>query len=1099
MAGTPISFSSGGTTTVHDLNRKKVLTAKLKQAPAALQTLRRNIIENANKMVQEMKKYRFNEISEIVRVCTTLGIERAYLRGLIWPIASEEDIDKYIHRFNLNGALPFQDKNNPTGANWKGGGEFAERAFFYSTKNTILLQCIRQDGEPFLVCNGESIELASLDPPELPMNAFIPKYRSAGPHPNLDWLPSMKCQYLFNQPDIDNCVTTTDVTSTSNQTPDLNQLIPVNVNPFPYTTPNRGFPFFKTVNPIPKPIRMVMDGSPVDGEKVILANRFELSGTITASVGDSSTFSIINTGDLDYPTEIIPDDTGVTLANTDIIVVDEFLLNANTANVTSNITSDTDDNLPDSEDVDITEPPEGGDPGDPPTGPPTIDTPTTGTSPPEGPGPGPVDDIPGDADPEDPTTSKPIVYKPTEGDPIDGEPDSEGDPPTIDTERDDYEPEEPLPPGDLPQIEYEFPIITIDGRFFSEVPILTDYHGEAFIKKDPIVGTGTRFTEELYDNDLIEMQYLERTFSGIFYTIGTNKLYYQGDEFISSYRTNIEIVMGNVLYRITGMNPTSGTLNYYGYTFNYNAIFTLVKLKNNYVERSSIRLTDTIFSSINDTVNVYPTGNNRKLSAVSFSTSNILTERTFELGDLIQINGVYCRFKGMFGNTLTGVYRVDGGDINQSIQNAVLTRATKFSRAFPDDEFTQAFGLPFRLYYRVDSVVDDSNITVTPNFNVSQEYEGKLYRIGFNARSVSQSPDLLNTAFNVDGVAQFLPDGAATDNSPVFFVPKAATEKVILFDQHSKQQITTVPAGMSAKSALPVVSPKSALEGKYLNSVYDYTTYPSTALNTIVFPSNYNPIFDEEEKGQLYFTDGDDKYIVLETIEENNPVSHGFGEGDLLTIRKVKYNPDLIKDDPYGDLIRHTDGIFSTHMNQIDYDDCGMLIEVAQIVNPHRFKVLKEGYSCSSKANEFFHAYDLSTTHYLTATNGKSLEYWAKYFSPVYMDGTITANSYGEYILDGGNVQRTIKLCSKDTYTDRLRFNYNVEQFSFSYWLGSTAVNIEVNNNVVELNPGSNHSSGNPTTDDGTFILSIKDDVVSPANLLDTYLLKVVEYEYVQT
>lgn len=1098
MAGTPISFSSGGNVTVHDLNRKKVLTAKLKQAPAALQTLRRNIIENANKMVQEMKKYRFNEVSEIVRVCTALGIERAYLRGLIWPIASEEDIDKYIHRFNLNGALPFQDKNNPTGANWKGGGEFAERAFFYSTKNTILLQCIRQDGEPFLVCNGESIELASLDPPELPMNAFIPKYRPAGPHPNLDWLPSMKCEYLFNEPDIENCVTTTDVTSTSNQTPDLNQLIPVNVNPFPYTTPNRGFPFFKNVNPAPKPIRMVMDGSPVDGEKVILANRFELSGTITAQVGDSSTFSIINTGDLDYPTEIIPDDGGVELANTDIIVVDEFLLDANTANVVSNITSDTDDNLPDADDVDITTPPETGDPGDPPTGPPVIDTPTTGTLPPDGPDPEPVDDEPEEGDPGDPTTSKPIIYKPTEGDPIDGDPDSEGDPPLLDVESDEYDPGEPDPPGDLPEIEYEFPITVRDGRFFSEVPILTDYHGDAFIKKDPVVGTDTRFTEELYANDLVEMQYSERTFSGIFYTIGTNKLYYQGSEFISSYRTNIEIVMGNVLYRITGMNPTSGTLSYYGYTFNYNAIFTLVKLQNNYNDRSSVRITSTMFSSVNQTVNVYPTGNNRKLSVVSFQSS-INTDQYFELGDLIQINGVYCRFKGIYGSTLTGVYRVDGGDINQAINNATLTRATKFSRAYTDDEFTQAFGLPFRLYYRVNSIIDDGNITVTPNFSIAQAYEGKLYRIGFNARSVSQSPDLLNTAFNVDGVAQFLPDGAATDNSPVFFVPKAATEKVILFDQHSKQQITSVPAGMSAKSALPVVSTKSALQGTYLNNVYDYTTYPSTALNTIIFPSNYNPIFDEEEKGQLYFTDGDDKYVVLETIEENNPVSHCFGEGDRLTIRKVKYNPDLIKDDPYGDIIRHTDGIFSTYMNQIDYDDCGMLIEVAQIVNPHRFKVLKEGYSCSSKANEFFHAYDINSTYYLTATNGKALEYWAKYFSPVYMDGTITANSYGEYILDGGNVQRTIKLCSKDTYTDRLRFNYNVEQFSFSYWLGSTAVNIEVKNNVVELNPGSNHSSGNPTTDDGTFVLSLKDDVVAPANLLDTFLLKVVEYEYVQT
>lgn len=1046
MANLPVApFSSGsGDVNIHDLNKRKILTLKLKTAPVAIQSLRRSVIVNANEMIQELKKYRFNEISEIVRVCTALGIERAYLRGLTKSIASEEDIDKYIYRFNLNGALPFQDITNISASNWVGGGEFAERAFFYGTKNTILLQCIRQDGEPFFVCNGSDIEVVHSDPPELPLTAFIPKYRPEGAHPNLPWLPNMKCDFLFNIPDPEECITTTDISSTSNQTPDLNELIPVNVNPFPYTTPNRGFPFYKVVNPAPKPIRMVMDGSPVDGEKVIIANRFELSGTVEISIGDSITGQLVDSGNADLPTEFIPDTDGVDVSNTDVIVVSGEDLDGSTGTGDDDITPDTDQADPaDEGDPDVLDP-DTGDTGDPtPQGSPA------------------TDDGTGDPDPTPPETG-------------DGDTLVTGFKPTPNT----------------------FPIVVTDGRFLSPTQIVNPYAGRMFIQRDPVVGTDTRFDEELYPNDIVELQYSQRGISGLFYTVGSDRLYYKGTEFQGVYRPNIEIVLSNIRYRVTAKNETGGTLSYYGYTFDYDAIFLITKLQDNYIENSANQIPSNLFSSVSETVNVFPASANKRLGNAQFP-SGFNVENYFEMGDLIQINGVYYRFRYIDKNSLKNVYRVDGGELNQTINNATLTRAAKLSRALPNDEFSQAFVLPYRMYYRVGTINSAESITVSPGYGMSNPYEGKLYRIGFNIRSVSQSPDLINTGFNVDGVAQFLPDGAATDNSPVFFVPKAATEKVILYNQAAKSQLTSVPAGMSSKTALPVLTTTSALTGKYMNSVYNYTTF-SQPLDTVIFPSDYNPIYDEEEKGQIYFTDGDDKYIILETIYNDNPVSHGFAAGDRLEIRKVKYNPDPVKDDPYGDFIRHNDSIFSTHMNSIDYDDCGMLIEVADTVNPHRFKVLKEGYSCSSKANEFFHAYDESTTYFLTATNGTALEYWAKYFSPVYMDGTITANSYGEYIIEGGNVQRTLNLCSKATRQEKLKFNYNDDEFQVSYWLGSTGVNIEMIGDVVNLTPGAAGSSGAHTSNDGTFIWSLKDDVVHPPNLLDTFLLKAVEYEYVE-
>ena len=989
----PFNTSTDGNVNVHDFKQRKILTARLKQSPIAVQTLRRTIIENANEMVQQFKKYRFHEISEIVRVCTALGIERAFLRGLqvsnslgSYTVPGNEDenekwIDKFLYRFNLNGGLPFQDISSPTASgSWKGGGEFKNPAFFYGNKNTILLQCIRIDGEAFVVCNGESIEVATQPTtrPELPLTAFIPKYRAAGYDVDIPWLPEMVCELLFNEPHPnDVCVTTTDISSTSLDRPDLNQLIPININSFPYTTPNPGFPLLNYVNPPPKKIQMVMDGTPIDGEDVILANRFELTGTVSMSPGDEATATIQSVSGFDYPTEIIIPEGGPVLTDGDTVIIDPTFLDT-----------------------------------------------------------------------------------------------------SVNTE---------TPPP--------FPIVVENERYFSPTPIPdgvdTYYAGNVLIQRDPIVGTNTRFTEELYVNDIVELQYGASIIPGLFYTVGTGTLYYKGNYFDKVYRDNIEIVINNVKYRVTSKTLENDTLVYEGYIFEYNSKYEITRLEESYNPGVQEEVTIKMFNAVSTSVNVTPTPNNIKLATVQFTDTSIDVTETFEVGDLIQINGVYHRFKALSENLLTGVYRVDGGDIPNGISNATFVRDVKVSRAMPLDTYSVASLLPFRVYYKVNSINSDTSIDVTPSFTQTQVYEGKLYRIGFNIRSSSQSPDLINSGFNVEGVTQFLPNDAATDNSPVFYVPAAATEKVILYNSN---QLTTLQSSVNGKTALPILTVKGALTGKYFTNVYDYATF-SQPLNTVIFPASYNSVYDEEERGELYFTDGEDKYIILETIENNNPVSHGFSAGDILTIRKVKFDPNIKTDNPYGDLIRYDDTYFTSYMSTLDYAECGMLIEVADIVNPHRFKILKEGITCSSEANKFFHAYDIDTTYYLTATNGPELEYWAKYFSPVFMDGTITANSYGEYITDGQNVNRSLNLCSKDSNNSKLLYNYTGDASSVSYWLGSTGVNIKVNNNVVELVPGPIGAGGATTTEDGTFLLSLKEDVVHPPRLLDSFVLRVVEFE----
>ena len=333
--------------------------------------------------------------------------------------------------------------------------------------------------------------------------------------------------------------------------------------------------------------------------------------------------------------------------------------------------------------------------------------------------------------------------------------------------------------------------------------------------------------------------------------------------------------------------------------------------------------------------------------------------------------------------------------------------------------------------------------------------------------------------------------GSNEGNSPTFFIPKATTNKVILYRGTDFTQDGNNNTTLKAMTAKDVVNVTNGLQ-TYIN-VFDYSTFSFTK-GIPLYPDlvegfqEFDNILSTATIGTIYFTDGEDPYIILETIEDNNPVSHGFAPGDILTIRKVRYNP-YPNDDPYGDLVSYTE---STYLYDFDYSHCGLEIEVSDIVNPHRFKILKNGKSGTSQTNKFFDEYDDSSEYFLTATNGNTLENWSKYFKHVFMDGTVTANSENEYSespIGTGNVTRTMTLCSKDNSASDYYFNYNATTTSINYKLGSTAVNIEMNGNKVQI------QDGGGSTDDGTFILSLKTPVTAPPNLMDSYLLRLVDFK----
>ena len=77
----------------------------------------------------------------------------------------------------------------------------------------------------------------------------------------------------------------------------------------------------------------------------------------------------------------------------------------------------------------------------------------------------------------------------------------------------------------------EFPNVPqVDGIF--------EYHGPGMFILDPVEGSGTKFTKELFVNDIIELQKEEKLISGKFFTNGKDYVYYSGQEFINKFNNN---------------------------------------------------------------------------------------------------------------------------------------------------------------------------------------------------------------------------------------------------------------------------------------------------------------------------------------------------------------------------------------------------------------------------------------------------------------------------------------------------------------------------------------------------------------------------------
>lgn len=1139
--------------------KKRVLQTKILQAPLVVQNLRKRIIENANFLIEEMKAHDFSEVSEIIKACTALGIRRAYLRGLQHPVNSEGDINKYIYRFNMLGALPFQDQTEPTGSQWAalvlvedsyatthtqsyaiingyssgqnalsillnlfpgapltqatyvgtdplvdiaignqtfsgnpnvvpplywdnftggvfrltgvnkgsgsvvnrdavanwihsnqdwsfdqraqfpgsdlankindiyitpkmtasgvggklywpGGGGFAEKAFNYyvdsSDRKTqsIMVQAVSIDGTPFVKVNGTSVSFATSSTAttpklELPWTAFIPKYRKGGKDSDLPWLPYMTCGLLNNIPDSENCVSSTDITAGALDRPDLNLLVPYGQNQYPFMTPNSGFPYSKKVNPEPKRIRMVIDGSPVESEDVVIQNRFRLSGYTEFDPGDQGSGVIeLPLGGPENPT-YTPGD-GENPGPGDTVIID-----ANTKFVL----------------------------------------------------------IPGEEDD--------LLYIDREAVEL-----AFGDDNT------NY-------PG------FSWQDSSRSSRIF--------YAGPVMYQRDPVTGTNTLFTKELAKGNVIEAEFPDRQCGGTFYTLGTDTIYYRGSWMTKRYYENMRVIIDDVEYRLVSQteHATEQTLSYHGYNITYNESYKVDQVKRRYIEDVSSKFAQLELSG----ANIYPDPINQYVATLEIDghTNEQMLEH-FEVGDLITIETPagteYYRFQSISGGKLKGLWRTDGSTILNGTQGATVRRATKYTRASHTN--VSGYTPGFRIYHEVEKIHSDTSMDITPPYTYGQSFEGWINRVGFNIESKSPTPDLLNSGFDTDGVGQFrlfsTSSNVYKEDSPTFFIKKAATERVIVYND---TDFTQAPAHMSAK---PVSNVVTGLDKFFTSEVYNYNKFQALltslglAYGDLVYPEKYDKIdfyLNEKHPGQLSFTDGNDPYITLETIERSSitetektysPISHGFIEGDTLTIRKVKEKPHFFRDDPYGDCVSHTE---SSDLWEFDYNHCGLDIEVEEVLSPHRFKVLKNGLSGNSHLNKFLHSYDVNPNLYLTATNGPLVEYWAKYFKHVFMDGSVNANGI---IYSTSTDVRTMKFGGKGDASSYYEFNYSMNASEFSHYIGSTPIEIGVSStHVTQVNSVAE-------SDDGTFILSLDEPLTAAPRLLDAYFLRNVGFEYVE-
>ena len=289
----------------------QTLSVRIAKSPVTVQNLRSSIVINAIQFAKELKKHKFQELSEIIRVCTALGIERAYRRGLQHPVTSEEEIDRFLYRFDLKGAVPFVD--NVTGQIPEGG-----KVYFKPTKNMMMFFCTTNDDNVFLsitnniadfVVEGSidknKIQTEFVDNTILPDYTFIPKYATSHIIDGVDYICSV-LNNRFPTQDSGSCITTMEIADPRLGTIEPNRLVPINENSFPYTTPSASLSLEPKVFPEAIRIKTVMDGSPLENEKVTLANRFELTGTVKIDVGVDVTVDM-TVDDVNGGTNIVTD------------------------------------------------------------------------------------------------------------------------------------------------------------------------------------------------------------------------------------------------------------------------------------------------------------------------------------------------------------------------------------------------------------------------------------------------------------------------------------------------------------------------------------------------------------------------------------------------------------------------------------------------------------------------------------------------------------------------------------------------------------------------------------------------------------------------
>ena len=942
--------------------KNRTISLKVSQAPTTIQNLRAKIILNAIQFAREMKQHKFTQLGEIIRVCTALGVERAYLRGLQHPIGNEKDIDKYIYRFDLRGCLPFVDRNT--------NSVDSTKLFFTPKGSTLMLFCltnknevytsITRDETHFIDPYPEEFETANIqseiiDNRLLPEFAMIPKYATSYMVNGIDYICEiLNNEFEFGDKNGNTCLTSINVASSGTIEPEPNMMVPINMNPFPYMTPNASLSYRKSVYPEPIPVRMVMDGVPLSDEDVIIANRFKLSGT----------------------TKIDP---GV-----------------------------------------------------------------------------------------------PIVVKATKDDQI-----------TTDVE---------LPPGG---------IIRIPPGDFSpnEIPPI-DYNGPGVYILDPVVGTETKFEEELRVGDIVELVNDGKKINGKFVTVGDDHLYYEGEELIEFFERygSISVVMDGWTLALSSKESwdTPQELRYSNRIYSYNAKFKIASSKyrdSGYNE---------ILKQMDVDVTFIPDPINLKVGKIRFK--NINPKKYFEVGEIFQLSEIPIRkvFKNPDGSikfdrieTISNVEFSFGGFEGDDLMvrcfsleqyelpiefNATLTRNQKTTRFYrePVDAFYQKHWI----YHRVESIASQTEMTLSPDADIS--FNGNLYRIGFNIHSASQNPGLIKGGLGEEpGCAIQFQKKGEIKNSETFFMPPATSEKVVIYKNN---EIETVSGDVkSYGDSDTVLSAKKAL-GNYNFKTVNYKTFESkisSSLGKPIYETTYSTTehfqeLDFAEIGMLYFNNiaTDLDQITLETVDhiDFSEIANGFGEDDELAVRIIRYKPER-DDDPYGRVATTNDNAPK------DYHDCGLGLDVVEIISPYRFTVDNLGDGTPTTAS-FFDHWEESTEYYLTVTNGYSLEYWQKYFDDVYFDGTVET-------YDGdGLPTRSLQLTQKFDVSDYIP-NYNSSEIQINdYPLGSSPLTISTTGQGYDVSSGG-------STPQGIFLLSIEDEEIEriPPNLLDVFPLRAAMFE----